>query len=62
VVTRADGERIGSDDAKAREIMYDMIEVYLNRNVLERRANGGVASQPTDGPTDGPAGQDGAAN
>ncbi|MEU4479757.1 hypothetical protein AB0F68_17130 [Micromonospora sp. NPDC023966] len=62
VVTRADGERIGSDDAKAREIMYDMIEVYLNRNVLERRADGGVASQPTDGPTDGPAGQDGAAN
>ncbi|GGR83982.1 hypothetical protein GCM10010169_30290 [Micromonospora fulviviridis] len=59
VVTRADGERISSDDSKVREILYDMIEVYLNRSVLERRANGGTASQPTDGPTDGTAGQDG---
>lgn len=58
VVTRADGERIGANDAKVREILYDMIEVYLNRGVLERRANAGVASQPTDAPTDGTAGQD----
>ncbi|MET8834706.1 hypothetical protein ABZV78_12430 [Micromonospora sp. NPDC004540] len=62
VVTRADGERISSDDTKARDILYDMIEVYLNRSVLERRANGGVASQPTDGPTDRTAGQDGTGN
>lgn len=58
VVTRADGERISANDAKVREILYDMIEVYLNRGVLERRANAGVASQPTDAPTDGTAGQD----
>ncbi|NES30725.1 hypothetical protein GCE86_22030 [Micromonospora terminaliae] len=62
VVTRADGERISSTDTQARDILYDMIEVYLNRGVLERRANGGVASQPTDGPTDGTAGQDGSGN
>ncbi|WP_406040733.1 hypothetical protein OG799_32415 [Micromonospora sp. NBC_00898] len=59
VVTRADGERISANDAKVREILYDMIEVYLNRGVLERRANAGVASQPADAPTDGTAGQDG---
>ncbi|MFE9954524.1 hypothetical protein [Micromonospora sp. NPDC005299] len=62
VVTRADGERISSGDTKAGEILYDMIEVYLNRGVLERRASGGVASQPTDGPTGGTAGQDGTKN
>ncbi|MET7971048.1 hypothetical protein [Micromonospora sp. NPDC005305] len=62
VVTRADGERIGSGDTKARDILYDMIEVYLNRSVLERRASGGTASQPTDGPSEGTAGQDGTRN
>ncbi|NES12629.1 MULTISPECIES: hypothetical protein [Micromonospora] len=62
LVTRADGERIASTDAKAREILYDLIEVYLNRGVLERRANGGVASQPTETPTDGITGQDGTHN
>ncbi|MET8909863.1 hypothetical protein [Micromonospora sp. NPDC004551] len=62
VVTRADGERISSGDTKARDILYDLIEVYLNRGVLERRANGGVASQPTDRPSDGTAGQDGTPN
>ncbi|WP_167667086.1 hypothetical protein [Micromonospora narathiwatensis] len=57
LVTRADGEQISSSDATTREILYDMIEVYLNRGVLERRANGGVASQPTAGPTDNTASQ-----
>ncbi|WP_319459810.1 hypothetical protein [Micromonospora sp. RTP1Z1] len=59
VVTRADGERISATDAKVREILYDMIEVHLNRGVLERRANGGVASQPTDAPPNGTATQQG---
>ncbi|MGR6322163.1 hypothetical protein Q2K19_14845 [Micromonospora soli] len=58
LVTRADGERISSTDTRAREILYDLIEVHLNRGVLERRANGGVASQPADDPTDGTTGQD----
>ncbi|WP_262283050.1 hypothetical protein [Micromonospora sp. MA102] len=62
VVTRADGERISSGDTKARDILYDMIEVYLNRGVLEHRASGGMASQPTDGPTEGTAGQDSTRN
>ncbi|SBT47772.1 hypothetical protein [Micromonospora auratinigra] len=58
LVTRTDGERISATDAKAREILYDMIELYLNRGVLERRANGGVATQPTAPATDGVTNQD----
>jgi hypothetical protein len=57
LVTRANGEQISSTDAKTRDILYDMIEAYLNRGVLERRANGGVASQPTASPTDSTASQ-----
>ncbi|WP_433387778.1 hypothetical protein [Micromonospora sp. KLBMP9576] len=48
VVVRADGERIRSGDTKAREILFDMIELHLSRGVLERRADGGTAGQPTD--------------
>ncbi|MGC5333118.1 hypothetical protein ACPXCB_21230 [Micromonospora sp. DT62] len=48
VVTRSDGETIRSGDTKAREILFDMIELHLNRGVLERRADGGTAGQPTD--------------
>ncbi|WP_231605788.1 hypothetical protein [Micromonospora sp. HK10] len=62
LVTRADGKKIAATDSRTREILYDMIEVYLNRGVLERRANGGVANQPTDTTSDGPAGQDGTGN
>ncbi|MFU8873700.1 hypothetical protein [Micromonospora sp. SL4-19] len=61
LVTRADGERISSTDTKSRDILYDMIEVYLNRGVLERRSNGGVTSQPA-GATDGTASQSGTGN
>ncbi|MEV0000960.1 hypothetical protein AB0H28_01555 [Micromonospora sp. NPDC050980] len=59
LVTRADGERIPTDDARAREIMYDLVELHLNRGVLDHRAAGGTAGQPTDGPTDDSAGQQG---
>ncbi|MBQ1072061.1 hypothetical protein KBX06_02590 [Micromonospora sp. C31] len=53
VVARSDGETIRSGDTKAREILFDMIELHLNRSVLERRADGGTAGQPTDeGPGD----------
>ncbi|MGK5523244.1 hypothetical protein ACSNN9_28355, partial [Micromonospora sp. URMC 107] len=48
VVVRSDGETIRSGDTKAREILFDMIELHLNRGVLERRADGGTAGQPTD--------------
>lgn len=48
VVARSDGETIRSGDTKAREILFDMIELHLNRGVLERRAAGGTAGQPTD--------------
>ncbi|WP_254909811.1 hypothetical protein [Micromonospora sp. NBS 11-29] len=59
VVTRADGERIPADDATAREIMYDLIELHLNRGVLDRRASAGTAGQPVDTPTENSAGQRG---
>ncbi|MFC0007110.1 hypothetical protein [Micromonospora siamensis] len=51
LVTRADGEAVKTGDPTAREILYDMIELYLNQGVLERRAAGGTASQPTDEPS-----------
>ncbi|MCI4062736.1 hypothetical protein MRQ36_09195 [Micromonospora sp. R77] len=47
LVTRADGERVGTDDAKAREALTDLVQQYLSRGVLERRANGGITGQPT---------------
>ncbi|MEU8297509.1 hypothetical protein AB0C04_09505 [Micromonospora sp. NPDC048909] len=62
LVARADGETIRSGDTAVREILFDMIELHLNRGVLERRADGGTASQPTAGPsgsTGGPSGSTG---
>jgi hypothetical protein len=61
LVTRADGEPIKAGDAPAREILYDMIELYLNRVVLERRVAGGTASQPTVTPGRTTGSQSGAA-
>ncbi|MGN9776272.1 hypothetical protein ACTMS0_10915 [Micromonospora sp. H33] len=52
LVARTDGESIRSGDTKVREILFDMIELHLNQGVLERRADGGVAGQPTAGPDD----------
>ncbi|MEV1331190.1 hypothetical protein AB0J20_16620 [Micromonospora costi] len=51
VVARTDGDAIKSGDPAVREILFDMIELHLNRGVLERRAAGGTASQPTAGPS-----------
>ncbi|SCL64596.1 hypothetical protein GA0070606_4001 [Micromonospora citrea] len=59
VVARADGETIRSGDIKAREVLFDMIELHLNRGVLERRADGGTAGQPTDEGADRTGTQDG---
>ncbi|MFD6753764.1 hypothetical protein [Micromonospora gifhornensis] len=59
VVSRADGATIRSGDTAVREILFDMLELHLNRDVLERRANGGVANQPSPEPTDGTGRQDG---
>ncbi|MEU8312080.1 MULTISPECIES: hypothetical protein [unclassified Micromonospora] len=59
LVTRADGERIPSDDATAREIMYDLVELHLNRGVLDRRAAAGTAGQPDADAADDSAGQRG---
>ncbi|WP_327024044.1 hypothetical protein [Micromonospora sp. NBC_01739] len=47
VVTRADGDTIRSGDTAVREILFDLLELHLNREVLEHRANGGIANQPT---------------
>ncbi|MEU5948281.1 hypothetical protein ABZ793_22365 [Micromonospora sp. NPDC047465] len=59
VVVRADGGTIRSGDTKAREILFDMIELHLNQGVLERRADGGTAGQPTDEGADRTGTQDG---
>ncbi|WP_341717634.1 hypothetical protein QQG74_27890 [Micromonospora sp. FIMYZ51] len=53
VVARVDGEAIRSGDTRVREILFDLLELHLNRTVLEQRANGGSASQPTAAPSEG---------
>ncbi|RIV38682.1 hypothetical protein [Micromonospora radicis] len=58
VVARADGAAIRTGDTVVREILYDMLELHLNRGVLDRRADGGMASQPTATPSDGTGSQD----
>ncbi|MFC3501374.1 hypothetical protein ACFOOK_10450 [Micromonospora krabiensis] len=52
VVVRSDGETIRSGDSAAREVLFDLIEQHLNKGVLDRRAAGGTASQPTAGPSE----------
>ncbi|WP_165945257.1 hypothetical protein, partial [Micromonospora sp. KC723] len=47
LVVRADGEALPANDARAREILYDMLELHLDQTVLERRTTGGTAGQPT---------------
>ncbi|MEO3771695.1 hypothetical protein [Micromonospora sp. B9E7] len=52
LVVREDGTAIKAGDAKVGEILFDMIELHLSRGVLQQRADGGTAAQPTAGPTD----------
>ncbi|MFV2099876.1 hypothetical protein [Micromonospora sp. LOL_024] len=59
VVARVDGASIRSGDTGVREILFDMLEQHLNQGVLERRAAGGTANQPTETPTDGTGDQNG---
>ncbi|QKW16264.1 hypothetical protein [Verrucosispora sp. NA02020] len=58
VVTRTDGAVVRSADTTVREILFDMLEMHLNRDVLERRAAGGTATQPDPTPTDDTGDQD----
>ncbi|MEH0984517.1 hypothetical protein [Micromonospora sp. CPCC 205556] len=61
VVTRADGGAVPAGDNAVREVIYDMIELHLNKGVLDRRAAAGVAVQPgaeTSEPTATPRGTD----
>ncbi|OON29718.1 hypothetical protein BSA16_20275, partial [Micromonospora sp. Rc5] len=51
LVVRADGEPVKSADPKVREILFDLIETHLTKGVLERRATGGSAGQPTTTPS-----------
>ncbi|MGC5022126.1 hypothetical protein [Micromonospora sp. DT47] len=46
LVTRADSGAVPAGDRNVREIIYDMIELHLNRGVLDRRAAGGSVVQP----------------
>ncbi|MDG4793997.1 hypothetical protein [Micromonospora sp. WMMD1082] len=59
VVARTDGATIRSGDTGVREILFDLLEQHLNQGVLERRADGGTASQPTERPSDGTGSQSG---
>ncbi|TDC46985.1 hypothetical protein E1258_28950, partial [Micromonospora sp. KC207] len=52
LVVRADGEPVKAADPKVREILFDLIELHLTKGVLERRATGGTAGQPTTSPSD----------
>ncbi|MFC8848923.1 MULTISPECIES: hypothetical protein [unclassified Micromonospora] len=52
LVVRADGEPVQAADPKAREILFDLIELHLTKGVLERRATGGTAGQPNPTPSD----------
>ncbi|GGM50296.1 hypothetical protein GCM10011608_39020 [Micromonospora sonchi] len=57
VVARTDGTTIRSGDTRVREILFDLLELHLNRGVLDRRAAGGIANQPTAEPTEGTGNQ-----
>jgi hypothetical protein len=52
LVVREDGTAIKAGDAKVGEILFDMIELHLSRGVLQQRADGGSAGQPTAAPTE----------
>ncbi|MCX4469981.1 hypothetical protein C5N14_02165 [Micromonospora sp. MW-13] len=45
LVVRADGEPVKAGDPKVREVLYDLIELHLDKQVLERRATGGSTGQ-----------------
>ncbi|WP_320066505.1 hypothetical protein [Micromonospora sp. RTGN7] len=51
LVVRADGEPIKAGDPKVRDVLLDVIELHLDKKVLERRATGGSADQPTSEPS-----------
>ncbi|KAB1948055.1 hypothetical protein F8271_03400 [Micromonospora sp. ALFpr18c] len=59
LVVRADGAAVKSGDPKIREILFDMIELHLSKGVLQRRADGGTAGQPTAAPTESSGTQSG---
>ncbi|WFF01489.1 hypothetical protein [Micromonospora sp. WMMD964] len=59
LVVREDGTAIKAGDAKVGEILFDMIELHLSRGVLQQRADGGTAAQPTAAPTDNSGTQSG---
>ncbi|MEU8185794.1 hypothetical protein [Micromonospora carbonacea] len=52
LVVRADGEPVKAADPAVREILFDLIETHLTKGVLERRATGGSAEQPTAAPSE----------
>ncbi|MFG1844148.1 hypothetical protein [Micromonospora carbonacea] len=52
LVVRADGEPVKAADPAVREILFDLIETHLTKGVLERRATGGSAEQPTATPSE----------
>ncbi|MEU8213555.1 hypothetical protein AB0B85_30640 [Micromonospora sp. NPDC049044] len=58
LVVRGDGAAIKAGDTTVREILFDMIELHLSRGVLQQRADGGTAAQPTPEPSASSADED----
>ncbi|MBM0260700.1 hypothetical protein JNW89_32655 [Micromonospora sp. 4G55] len=59
LVVRADGGAVPAGDTAVRDIIFDLIELHLDKGVLERRAVGGSAVQPTAKATEGTGTQGG---
>ncbi|MEV4658226.1 hypothetical protein [Micromonospora sp. NPDC049301] len=59
LVVRTDGVAVKAGDTTIREILFDMIELHLSQGVLQRRADGGTAGQPTTAPTETSGSQSG---
>lgn len=59
LVVRTDGAAVKAGDPRIREIMYDVIELHLSKGVLQKRADGGTAGQPTAASTEGSGSQNG---
>ncbi|WP_346538183.1 hypothetical protein [Micromonospora sp. DPT] len=59
LVVRADGGAVPAGDTAVRDTIYDLIELHLDKGVLERRAAGGSAVQPTAKATEGTGTQGG---
>ncbi|MFI9639630.1 hypothetical protein ACIG87_06100 [Micromonospora sp. NPDC051925] len=55
LVTRDDGGAVPAGDASVREVIYDLVDLHLDKGVLDRRAGGVGVDQPSPKATGGSA-------